>query len=162
MIYMNMQTWIYKVLSLCDIHECAKRSSLCETCRNRMDTDKQKPSSPSLQYIRKNIVQKEEDMLYRVDTLLYKVSFLHKVSFLYKVSFAYPFARKHDTGWRRLIGSLIFIGHFPQKWPIFNGSFVQNDLQLRGSYESSPPCIPISSSFWPKFWCKFTRKHDTI
>jgi len=46
------------------------------------------------------------------------------------------------TGWRRLVGSLMCIGHFPQKWRILNGSFVENHLQLTGSYESSPPCTP--------------------
>jgi len=48
------------------------------------------------------------------------------------------------SGWRRRMGCLIFVRHFPQKNPVINGSVAERDLQLKACCVSSPPCRYMS------------------
>ena len=49
------------------------------------------------------------------------------------------------AGRHRVIGCLIFIGHFAPKSPIIHGSFAKKDLQFKASDEPSPSCHMCSN-----------------
>ena len=51
--------------------------------------------------------------------------------------------REGRTGWRRPIGCLICIGHFPQKSPIISSVVAENDLQLKAFCASLPHHVSI-------------------
>ena len=70
---------------------------------------------------------------------------LRKVTYEYNASYdSTPLSMTDNVShkeWRRIIGCLIFIGHFLQKSPLTSGSFARNVLQLKKSHKSSPRCI---------------------
>jgi len=65
------------------------------------------------------------------------------VSFLQKENFnCLCLTCGSTTGWRRCIGCLIFVGHFPQKRPIISVCCVWTNIWRRCFRACWPPCAP--------------------
>ena len=77
--------------------------------------------------------------------------------FLSPSSVAKSFACEHLYRVAKTRRMAYLIGHFPQKNPIISGSFAKIKLQLKTSYESSPPCR------WKQQWItEFIYERVTI
>ena len=63
---------------------------------------------------------------------MYTSIYIHVYVYVHMHICRYTVAKMHRI--------LIFIGHIPQKSPLIGGSFAENDIQLKASYEPSQPC----------------------